>query len=221
MKESKVQIFSTALAMNKDQRLFVTDQYKDSLEEQKAANLHVMNCITQLENTCQTILGDIRKQEQAFNLQKKIQRQNYLHLRDIFLEMARTSNSYKSYIKKQEHSLLTMNEHINKQDNFNKLLTKRSHKQYELLNRLQQSVNKHDNYLETIWNQLQKNQLDNQTSLEKQETLQKLNEIILKNMKQQELQLDEAFEEVKNLLESVLQVKGSINTLLSTLPQTI
>ena len=28
MKESKVQIFSTALAMNQDQRRFVTDQYK-------------------------------------------------------------------------------------------------------------------------------------------------------------------------------------------------
>ena len=37
-------------------------------------------------------------------------------------------------------------------------------------------------------------------------------------MKQQELQLEEAFEEVKRLLEKVLQVKGSIRTLIASLP---
>ncbi|MFJ8066663.1 hypothetical protein ACIQYS_18885 [Psychrobacillus sp. NPDC096426] len=204
MKESKVQLFSAALAMNKDQGRFVTNQYKDSLEEQKAVNLHLMNCITQLEKSYQTILEDIRKQEKAFNLQKRSQRQNYLHLKDIFLEMARTSNSYRSYIKKQERSLHTMNEYINKQDGFNKLFTRRSHSQYELLNRLQQSVNKHELY--------------NKTAMEKQDTLEKMNEIMLKNMKQLELQLEEAFEEVKILVEKVLQVKESIRTLLCSLP---
>ena len=74
--------------MKKDQSRFVTDQLKDSLEEQKSVNLHVMKCITKLEKSCQTILGDIRKQEKAFNLQKRIQRQNYLNLKDIFMEMA-------------------------------------------------------------------------------------------------------------------------------------
>ena len=45
-----------------------------------------------------------------------------------------------------------------------------------------------------------------------------MNEILLKNMKQQEIQLEEAFEEVKILLEKVLQVKESISSLLSSLP---
>lgn len=218
MKKSEVQIFTTALAMNKDQRRFVADKYKDSLEEQKLVNLHVINCITQLEKSCQTILEDMRKQEKALNLQKKMQRQNYLHLRDIFLEMARTSSNYKTYIKKQERSLHAINEHINKQDGFNKLLTRRSHKQYELLNRLEQSVHNHDNYFESVLNQLEKNAMYNQAALEKQDTLEKMNEIILKNMKQQELQLEEAFEEVKSLLEKVLEVKGNMRTLISSLP---
>lgn len=209
MKKSEVQIFTTALAMNKDQRRFVTDQYKDSLEEQKLVNLHVISCITQLEKSCQTILEDIRKQEKALNLQKKIQRQNYLHLRDIFLEMARTSSNYKTYIKKQERSLHLINEHINKQEGFNKLLTRRSHTQHETLNQLQQSVYNHDNYFESILNQLEKNAKNNQTTLEKQDTLEKMNEDILRNMKQQEVQLEEAFVEVKALVEKVLQVKGT------------
>lgn len=199
MKESKVHLFSKALAKSNNQHHFVTNRYVEFFEEQKSINQHLLNCISQLDKSCQSILDDIHKQETAFHLQTTNHKRNYLHLRNMLFEIAQTSKNYRTYINNQEQSIQTINDHLSKQNNINKLIVRRSYRQSNSLNHLHRSVDKqesfikkmalkHDKNFETILEQLEKIDVFNNRITETQNNLEQKNEVLLENVKLQLIQ---------------------------------
>lgn len=199
MKESKVHLFSKALAQSNNQQHFVTNHYVEFFEEQKSINQHLLNRISQLDMSCQSILDDIHKQEIAFHDQTTNHKRNYLHLKNMLFDIAQTSKNYRTYINNQERSIQTIHDHLIKQNNINKLIVRRSDRQSNSLNHLHQSVDnqesfnkkmalKHDKYFETVLEQLEKNNVFNNRITETQDKLERKNEILLENVKQQLIQ---------------------------------
>ncbi|WP_391206788.1 hypothetical protein [Psychrobacillus sp. L4] len=165
MKESKVHLFSTALGMNNNRSHVVTSPYEELLAEQKSLNLHYMEHSSHLRDLCQTILGKIQEQEIAINGQKRIQRQNYLNLRNMLFGTAQTTKK--------------SNFHIEKLTDSNKRIMEQSRKQGEVLNILHRRIVRQKNFLN--------NSSINQSrymknSMEKYNSLEQMNKTILNNI---------------------------------------
>lgn len=209
MKESKVQLYSEALAKTNNQHYSVTNQYLDLLEEQKTVHLRLMDRFSQLDKSCQTILEDIHKQKTVFDTQTKSQRNNYLQLRSILIEATR---SYEAYLNKQERSIRAINEHLTQQIRFNELTIERTNSQDKALNQLQISINRQKNFLnnfaikqryynETVLDQLEKSDLYYTQSIEKQNAFEQMNETILANMQIQLAKQEEVYKRLQSSLD--------------------
>lgn len=147
MKESKVHLVSTALAKNNNQNHFYTNHYLEFLEEQTSVNHHLMNCVSQLDQSCKTILSDIRKQNIALNKLNNNHKYDYVNLKKILFNLAQTTRGYGSHLQKQEYTLQAINEHLDNQSKFNELISKRATNHDKVLNQLQGSINRQRNFL--------------------------------------------------------------------------
>ncbi|QUG40194.1 hypothetical protein KD050_12855 [Psychrobacillus sp. INOP01] len=147
MKESKVHLVSAALAKNKNQDHFYTNHHLEFLEEQTSVNHHLMNSISQLDQSCKTILSEIRIQNQALNKLNNNHKYDYVNLKKILFNLAQTTRGYGSHLQKQEYTLQNINEHLDKQSKVNELNSKRAINHEKGLNQLQGSLNRQRNFL--------------------------------------------------------------------------
>ncbi|MEK3979073.1 hypothetical protein MKY37_08220 [Psychrobacillus sp. FSL K6-2836] len=147
MKKSKVHLVSAALAKNNNQDHFYTNQHLDFLEEQSSVNHHLMNSISQLDQSCKTILSEIRNQNQSLNKLNNNHKYDYVNLKKILFNLAQTTRGYGSHLQKQTYSLQNINEHLDEQSKFNELNSKRTTNHEKVLNQLQGSINRQRNFL--------------------------------------------------------------------------
>ncbi|WP_391119286.1 hypothetical protein [Psychrobacillus sp. L3] len=165
MKESMVHLFSTALGMNNNRKHVVTSPYIELLEEQKSLNLHYMEQSSHLRDLCQTILDKVQDQEIAVDEQKRIQRQNYLNLRNMVIGTAQTTKKYSF--------------HIGRLTDSNKRIMEQSKKQGEVLNILHRRIVRQKNFL----NNSSVNQSRYMKNfMEKYSSLEQMNKTILDNI---------------------------------------
>ena len=165
MKESKVHLFSTALEMNNNRNHIVTSPYIEFLEEQKSLNLHYMEQSSHLRDLCQTILDKIQDQEIAVDEQKKVQRQNYLNLRNMVIGTAQATKKYNFYIGKLTDS--------------NKRIMEQSRKQGDVLNILHRRIVRQKNFLNNSSINQSRYMKD---STERYNSLEQMNKTILNNI---------------------------------------
>ncbi|WP_313894821.1 hypothetical protein [Psychrobacillus sp.] len=182
MKKTKVHLVSKALAINNNQSHFVTNQYKDLLEEQKSINQNLMNFASQINTSCQTILRDIHKQESALHLQKRTRNNNYIYLRNLLLETVETSKSYEIHFNKQDKAIYQLQQSFNRQRNFLNNLSIKQNDNYQTLSKqLEEYTQKLNNFQE------QKNHYENletlleQTLLEHKKHLEEIKILLKKN----------------------------------------
>lgn len=148
MKKSKVHLVSAALAKNNNQDHFYTNQHLDFLEVQSSVNHHLMNSISQLDQSCKTILSEIRNQNQSLNKLNNNHKYDYVNLKKILFNLAQTTRGYGSHLQKQTYSLQNINEHLDEQSKFNELNSKRTTNHEKVLNQLQGSINRQRNFSE-------------------------------------------------------------------------
>ena len=182
MKESEVHLFSTAFAKNNNRSHFVSNPYIELLEEQKSLNLHYTEYFSQLSDLCQTILSKVQEQEIALNAQKRTLRINYLSLRNALIENAQTT-------KKNNFDL-------GKLSNSHKMIIEQLRKQREVLDIMHRRIVRQKNYLNNSSITQNKNI---KYSLEKYDSLEKMNETILNNIKLQKEEQEHFFQKIFEL----------------------
>ncbi|QFF97628.1 hypothetical protein PB01_01725 [Psychrobacillus glaciei] len=183
MKESKVHLFSTNLAMNNNRSHAVTSPYVELLEEQKSFNLHYMEQSSHLRDLCQTILDKVQDQEIAIDEQKRIQRQNYLNLRNMVIGTAQTTKKSTFHIEKLTDS--------------NKRIMEQSRKQGEVINILHRRIVRQKNFLNNSSINQSRYMKD---SMEKYNSLEQMNKTILNNIKLQKEEQERFFSNFLEML---------------------
>lgn len=180
MNESKVRLFPLTLSTENNQSTFNLNPWLDFIEEQKSLNLHLIESVAELEKSCQKILEGVQRQEEVLNIQGKIHRRQYEHLKKNVIEIKHASKSYKT----------SMNEHLSKQTAFNKMMIRRSSIQNEVLNRIQRNNNRQESilkrYFETALEKLDKNEVNTNQSVERLEALESIIEKIIAKIELEE-----------------------------------
>lgn len=177
LKESKVHLFPTALAMNNNRSHLVTNPYVEHLEEQKSLNLHYMEYFSQLSDLCQTILSKVQEQEITVNAQKRTLRSNYLNLRNILFETTQTIKKHNFDLGKLSNSNKMIIEQLRKQREVLDILNRRLVRQKNFLNNSSINQNRHMKY-----------------SAEKYDSLEQMNETIMNNIRLQREEQEEFFQ---------------------------
>lgn len=147
MKESKVHLVSAALGKNNNQNHFYNNPHLEFLEEQTSVNKHLMNCVSQLDQSCKTILNDIRDQNIILNKLNNNHRYDYGNIKKILLNFAQTSKESKSQLQKVGQTLQVIHVHLDNQSEFNEVTNKRTENLERALSKLQGSVNRQRNFL--------------------------------------------------------------------------
>ncbi|WP_419960761.1 hypothetical protein [Psychrobacillus sp. BM2] len=147
MKESKVHLVSAALAKNNNQDHFYTNQHLEFLEEQTSINHRFMNSVSQLDQTCETILRDLHDQSTILNKLNNNHRYDYGNIKKILFNLAQTTRGYGSHLQKQEFTLQAINEHLDNQSKLNELESKRATNHDKVLYQIQGSLNRQRNFL--------------------------------------------------------------------------
>ncbi|WP_277585324.1 hypothetical protein [Psychrobacillus antarcticus] len=147
MKESKVHLVSAALAKNYNKNHFHSNYFLEFLEEQKSVNHRIMNTVSQLDQSCKTILSDLRNQNQELNKLNNNHKYDYVNLKKILFNLAQTTRGYGSHLLKQENTLQVINEQLDHQSKFNAVASKRAADHDKVLNHLQGSLNRQRNFL--------------------------------------------------------------------------
>jgi hypothetical protein len=160
----------------------VSNPYIELLEEQKSLNLHYTEYFSQLSDLCQTILSKVQEQEIALNAQKRTLRINYLSLRNALIENAQTT-------KKNNFDL-------GKLSNSHKMIIEQLRKQREVLDIMHRRIVRQKNYLNNSSITQNKNI---KYSLEKYDSLEKMNETILNNIKLQKEEQEHFFQKIFEL----------------------
>ncbi|MCK1996974.1 hypothetical protein MPH47_06985 [Psychrobacillus psychrodurans] len=147
MKESKVHLVSAALEKNNNQDHFYNNPHLEFLEKQTSVNNHLMNCVSQLDQSCNTILKDIRDQNIILNKLNNNHRYDYGNIKKILLNFAQTSKESKSQLQKVGQTLQVIHVHLDNQSEFNDVTNKRTKNLERALTKLQGSVNRQRNFL--------------------------------------------------------------------------
>lgn len=149
------------------------------------------------------VLGRSKDQDEVLvRLQRSVNRQK-MFLNNLVIKQ---DSYYNSILEKFEENNTINENSLEKQD------------LHEVFDEQKKLSIKLDNYYENVSNYLKEHNASFEKSLEKQEVLTKQNEIILENLKRQEVHQEKAIYEVKKLLEKFLLIKSGIIKLLSSLP---
>ncbi|MFF2753982.1 hypothetical protein ACFVR1_09570 [Psychrobacillus sp. NPDC058041] len=154
----------------------MSNPYIELLEEQKSLNLHFMEYFSQLSDLCHTILGKVQEQEIALNAQKRTLRINYLNLRNVLIENAQTTKKH--------------NFDLGKLSNSHKMIIEQLRKQREVLDIMHRRIVRQKNYLNN--SSITQNR-NIKYSLEKYDSLEKMNETILNHIKLQKEEQEDFF----------------------------
>lgn len=205
MKKSKVHLVPNALIKNMNQNHFYTDRYAEFLEQQTSVNHNLMNSVTQLDQSCKTILSDLRDQNLALNKLNNNHKYDYVNLKKILFNLAQTTRGYGSHLQKQEYTIQAINEHLDNQSKFNDLATIRATNHDKVLKQLQGSLNRQRNFLNNFAIK-QNNSFDNITHQ-------------LSHQDEANIQLQNQLDTQKEFIQNVLEEQKRLFTIVSNISE--
>ena len=191
--------FSIEKRAHRNNYLYLKNTLLQTAKTSKSVEAHLNRQVSFYKQ----VLGRSKDQDEALvRLQRSVNRQK-MFLNNLVIKQ---DNYYNSILEKFEENNTINENSLEKQD------------LHEVFDEQKKLSIKLDNYYENVSNYLKEHNASFEKSLEKQEVLTKQNEIILENLKRQEVHQEKAIYEVKKLLEKFLLIKSGIIKLLSSLP---
>ena len=215
LKNAQVQLFTSIVKANNNQHKSIINEQQEYMQKQSALNGKLVQHIQQLNECSTKIMESILEQKEEFDRRGRIEKRSRLYTKQVINHMAFTIEQYDIQLTKQNRLIENMNENIIKQEGITNQFDSKINKQRTILRNI---ARKQSYFFEEIMSRLNDVHKREKVSINSQERILEMGNQLTDIMEAQNRQRSLEYNEMKKLLQKLLEEKHNISSLLASLP---